>query len=173
MQNMLTKIVICGSKPCQRISEGMAMCVDAEVKIQADSQALRLSDLATPCLVLDADRMDRNIARLRSHLSPMNVTLRPHLKTSKSIEVARRLMDKPGGPATVSTLKEARHFAAAGVTDLIYAVGISPDKLPSVLALRAQGVDLAILMDSREQAEFVAASARTATPQFKRKGCVG
>ncbi|MEN9392127.1 MAG: hypothetical protein RLZZ104_470, partial [Pseudomonadota bacterium] len=52
----------------------------------------RLSDLQTPCLVLDVDRMDRNIARLRAKLDGLGVTLRPHLKTAKSVEIARRMM---------------------------------------------------------------------------------
>lgn len=123
---------------------------------------LALNDLPTPCLVLDVAKVERNIARLRAHLAPMGVTLRPHLKTGKSVEVAHMVMDTPEGPATVSTLKEAQLFAAAGVRDMIYAVGITPDKLNAVLALRAQGVDLAVLLDSPEQAVFVAQHSRDA-----------
>jgi D-serine deaminase-like pyridoxal phosphate-dependent protein len=74
--------------------------------------------------------MERNIARLRTRLDGLGVTLRPHLKTAKSVDVARRVMTSPAGPATVSTLKEAEQFVAAGVRDIIYAVGIVPSKLP-------------------------------------------
>jgi D-serine deaminase-like pyridoxal phosphate-dependent protein len=119
-------------------------------------------DLPTPCLVLDRDRMERNIARLRAHLAPLGVIQRPHLKTAKSVEIARLMMETPAGPATVSTLKEAAAFAAAGVTDIVYAVGITPNKLPAVLALRAQDVDLAVILDSPEQAAFAAAAGRAA-----------
>lgn len=121
-----------------------------------------LQDLETPCLVLDAERMERNIARLRARLADLGVGLRPHLKTCKSVEVARCVMDSPQGPATVSTLKEAAHFAAAGVRDMVYAVGIAPAKLAQVLALRAEGVDLAVLLDTVAQAEAVAAASREA-----------
>jgi D-serine deaminase-like pyridoxal phosphate-dependent protein len=121
-----------------------------------------LEELATPCLILDADRMDRNIARLRGRLDALDVSLRPHLKTTKSIEIARRVMSSPAGPATVSTLQEAAQFAAAGVRDIIYGVGIAPSKLARVLELRAQGVDLAVVLDAVEQAEAVAAASRTA-----------
>jgi D-serine deaminase-like pyridoxal phosphate-dependent protein len=121
-----------------------------------------LGDLATPCLILDADRMDRNIARLRRQLDGFDVSLRPHLKTSKSIDVARRVMTSSAGPATVSTLKEATQFAAAGVRDIIYAVGIAPSKLARVLDLRAEGVDLAVVLDTFEQAEAVATASREA-----------
>ncbi len=69
-------------------------------------------------------------------------------------------MDSPRGPATVSTLKEAARFAEAGVRNMIYAVGITPDKLKAVDALRRQGVDLAVVLDSPEQAEFLTSHAR-------------
>ncbi|MEN2790926.1 DSD1 family PLP-dependent enzyme [Sphingomonas oligophenolica] len=132
-------------------------------RTSAGAAAPTLRDLETPCLVLDADRMDRNIARLRGRLAGFEVSLRPHLKTAKSIEVARRVMASPAGPATVSTLKEAAQFAAAGVRDMVYAVGIAPAKLARVLDLRAKGVDLAVVLDTVEQAEVVAAVSRDAS----------
>jgi D-serine deaminase-like pyridoxal phosphate-dependent protein len=119
-----------------------------------------LDELDTPCLLLDETRMTRNIERLRAHLGVLGVQLRPHLKTPKSIEVARRTMDGAAGPATVSTLKEAEQFADAGVRDLLYAVGIAPNKLDRVAALRRRGIDLSIVVDSVEAARAVAAKAR-------------
>ena len=118
--------------------------------------------LQTPSLILDEGRMLRNVARLRHHLNALGVTLRPHLKTVKSVEVARRVLSGGTGPATVSTLKEAEVFAAAGVLDVLYAVGIAPQKLPRVLALRAAGCDLAVVLDSMEQAKAVAEASRQA-----------
>ncbi len=121
-----------------------------------------IEDLPTPCLLLDPVRMQRNIDRLQARLTSLGVPLRPHLKTCKSIEIARLLMPTPAGPATVSTLQEAEQFAAAGVRDLLYAVGIAPNKLARVLALRRAGVDLSVILDSPEQAQAVAAASREA-----------
>src|SRR4051812_34446611 len=101
----------------------------------AATEPVTLADLSTPCLVLDRTRMLRNQARLEGRLRPHGVRLRPHLKTAKSVQVARYMMPSAQGPATVSTLMEAEQFAAAGVRDLLYAVGIASDKLPRVLAL--------------------------------------
>ncbi|CAO3409268.1 DSD1 family PLP-dependent enzyme [Azospirillum largimobile] len=126
------------------------------------SKAPSLQDIGTPCLLLDRDRMDRNVGRLRDRLDRLGVELRPHLKTAKSVDAAQRVMTSPSGPATVSTLKEAEQFAGAGVTDLIYAVGISPDKIGRILALRAGGVDLAVTLDTVEQAQAVAEASRRA-----------
>jgi D-serine deaminase-like pyridoxal phosphate-dependent protein len=106
--------------------------------------------------------MDRNIARLRAKLDGLGVTLRPHLKTAKSVEVARRMMSTPQGPATVSTLREAELFAEAGITDVIYAVGVTPSKLAKVIELRRGGCDLAVLLDTVEQAQAVASASREA-----------
>ncbi|MCE7007532.1 alanine racemase [Kibdelosporangium philippinense] len=113
-----------------------------------------LESLMTPFLVLDKDKVETNIARLRGRLG---TTLRPHLKTAKSVEVARMLFDDGVGPITVSTLAEAEAFAQQGFTDILYAVGIAPDKLDRVAALRERGVDLVVLVDSVEQADAVAA----------------
>ena len=110
----------------------------------------------TPYLLLDTTKIRNNIARLDRHLKSLGVGLRPHVKTAKSIEVARLLFDSGTGPITVSTLKEAEAFAAQGFTDITYAVGISEAKLDRVVRLRRTGVDLTVLLDSLEQAEAVA-----------------
>jgi D-serine deaminase-like pyridoxal phosphate-dependent protein len=126
----------------------------------------KIEDLPTPCLLLDPSRMQRNIDRLKNHLARLNVPLRPHLKTCKNPEIARLLMPTPEGPATVSTLQEAEQFAAAGVRDILYAVGIAPAKLARVLALRRTGVDLAVILDSPEQAQAVTAASREANERI-------
>jgi D-serine deaminase-like pyridoxal phosphate-dependent protein len=119
-----------------------------------------ISDLPTPCLLLDRPRMERNCRRLRQRIAGLGAALRPHLKTCKSLPAAEIMMAGGDGSATASTLREAEEFAAAGVRDLIYAVGISPQKLDRVARLRAAGVDLAVILDSTEQAEALAARAR-------------
>ncbi|MGW6447394.1 alanine racemase [Lentzea sp. NPDC055074] len=117
-----------------------------------------MTTVDTPFAVLDTDRLDRNAARLRDHLATLGVPLRLHVKTSKSVEVARRVHED--GPITVSTLAEAEHFACAGYRDVLYAVGIAPHKLPRVAALLRRGVTLTVLLDSLAQAEAVTSFAR-------------
>ena len=121
-----------------------------------------LADLPTPSLILDERRMNANIARLAPRAADLRVALRPHLKTAKSEEVARRLLTGGLGPATVSTLREAEVFFAMGVTDILYAVGIAPQKLAQVERLCAAGCDLTVILDSCEQADAVAAASRDA-----------
>ena len=112
----------------------------------------------TPALLLDEARMMRNIDRLSARATALGVRLRPHIKTAKSDAVARRLLGGPDGAATASTLAEAEALHAAGFRDILYAVGIAPQKLPRVQALRAQGCNLTVLLDSVAQAEALCAS---------------
>lgn len=46
---------------------------------------------------------------------------------------------------TVSTLKEAEHFLAQGITDILYAVALAPHRLAQVLSLRQRGCRLQVL----------------------------
>jgi D-serine deaminase-like pyridoxal phosphate-dependent protein len=121
-----------------------------------EPDSLRHDALPTPALLLDEAKMMRNIERLAARADGLGVTLRPHLKTAKSVEAARRLTGGTPGPITVSTLAEAEVFHAAGYTDILYAVGIAPQKLLRVQALRAKGCDLTVILDNEAQAQAVA-----------------
>lgn len=57
-------------------------------------------------------------------------------------------------------LKEAEQFFAAGITDVLYAVGVTPGKLAKVLALRRQGCQLKIITDNPASAAAIAAFGR-------------
>lgn len=115
-----------------------------------------LKKIDTPFLLIDKTKFKKNISNLNIKLAPYEVQLRPHLKTVKSLEAVKHLLENFDSPATVSTLKEAEVFASAGYTNLTYAVGIFPQKLPRIQKLLKQGIDISILLDSEEQALTVA-----------------
>lgn len=119
-----------------------------------------LDHLETPALVLDAAKLERNVARMRDKAQSLGVSLRPHVKTPKCIEVARLAMASARGPITVSTLKEAEYFFERGVTDILYAVGIAPGKLEHIAALRRRGADLSIILDNVDAAHAVVEASR-------------
>ena len=112
-------------------------------------------DLPTPALILDRARLEANAARMRDRVAQLGVTLRPHVKTSKSIDVLRILSGGRDVPITVSTLAEADYFFGHGVRDILYAVGIAPVKLPHVAELIRGGCALRVILDSIEAAEAV------------------
>lgn len=112
-----------------------------------------LRALETPALVLDRQKVERNCARLRERLSAMGIALRPHVKTAKAVEVARIAFGGGTGPITVSTLKEAEWFFERGFTDILYAVGIAPNKLARAAALKRAGCELSVILDGTEAAK--------------------
>jgi len=136
----------------------MIETLDQQTSSQA--QAATLDTIGTPALVLDVTKVDRNIERLKGRLAGLAVGFRPHVKTAKSIDVARRLFLQGQGPITVSTLAEADYFADAGFTDITYAVGLAPEKIARTRTLVARGVDLSVLIDSIEQARALADAAQ-------------
>jgi len=119
------------------------------------TEAAALTALETPALVLDAARMQANARMMLDRARTLGVTLRPHVKTAKCLEVALAACGGQPGPITVSTLKEAERFHAAGYTDILYAVGIAPNKLAHVARLRRAGCDLKIILDNASAAEAV------------------
>lgn len=120
-----------------------------------------LDDLPTPALILDRAVLRRNLKRMSDRLRLAGVALRPHLKTAKSVQVGRMAVEGHDGRITVSTLAEARYFAAGGFKDILYGVGIVPAKLPAVSGLRRQGVNLRVVTDNLSVATAIAEAAKS------------
>lgn len=120
-----------------------------------------LNSLPTPCLLLDVAALERNIARLHSLLTARGKPFwRPHLKTAKSALVAEKILaGEKSRKAAVSTLCEAEYFADAGLTDLLYTVPITPEKIPRVAALSRRGVELCVILDDLSMARVLSRQA--------------
>ena len=118
-----------------------------------------LTHLNTPAAIIDVARMRANIDRMQARMAALGVRFRPHVKTSKCVDVVRLQVAAGAAGITVSTLKEAEQFFAAGCTDIFYAVGMAPHKLPQAAALIAGGCDLRILVDNAVAARAIAAYA--------------
>ena len=116
-----------------------------------------LQDLSTPAAIVDTARMHHNISRMQNRMDALGVAFRPHLKTSKCIPIAQMQANAGARGITVSTLKEAEQFYAAGFADILYAVGMAAPKLKQAAALMAKGCDLSIIADSMEAAQSIAA----------------
>jgi len=119
-----------------------------------------LSSLETPVLLLDEAQMRRNIARMQARMDKLGVTLRPHAKTSKCVEVVEQQIAAGARGITVSTLKEAEEFFAGGVDDILYAVAIVPAKLDHALALIRKGCKLRVITESVEGARAISEHGR-------------
>ena len=115
-----------------------------------------LSTIDTPAALIEQARMQHNIARMQQRMNELGVRFRPHVKTSKCIDVAKAQRGAGAQGITVSTLKEAEQFLAGGFTDILYAVGMAPHRLPHALELRRRGCALGIITDGIESARAIA-----------------
>ena len=122
--------------------------------------ANRIDQLTTPALLLDADVMDANIARMADRAGTLGVTLRPHAKTHKCVEVAERQRRAGASGLTVSTLYEARVLADHGFDDITWAFPVILNRIPDAGKL-AERVTLRLVADS---AEAIAALEKSGHP---------
>lgn len=109
--------------------------------------AVDLSELRTPFAAVDRRRVLRNAERMRARARSLGVRLRPHAKTHKCVEIARIQLGGAAGPITVSTLAEARAFAAAGFEDVTYGVPIPLCRVREAARLVHAGLRLGVLAD--------------------------
>ena len=116
---------------------------------------MAITEISTPAALIDTARMKRNINSMQARMNSLGVKLRPHVKTSKCVAVVQQQIAAGAAGITVSTLKEAEQFFAAGITDILYAVGIVSTKLAQAKALRDKGCDLKLIVDSLDAARAV------------------
>jgi D-serine deaminase-like pyridoxal phosphate-dependent protein len=116
-----------------------------------------VADLSTPAVLVDLDRVERNVAAMADRARAAGVKLRPHAKTHKVPEIAR--LQRAAGAAGLAVAKtsEAEVFADAGFDDLFVAFPVvGADKARRLLAL-AERVRLAVGADSVDGARTLAA----------------
>jgi D-serine deaminase-like pyridoxal phosphate-dependent protein len=115
------------------------------------------ADLATPCLVVDLDIVERNLARLAGEVAERGVAIRPHVKTHKSVAIARMQLAAGAIGITVGTVGEAEVMAAGGIQDIFIAYPVWPDAARSArVADLHRACALSVGVDSAAAAERLA-----------------
>lgn len=111
------------------------------------------ADIATPALVIDLEAFERNIARMAEHCRAQGIGLRPHAKTHKCAEVARRQIAAGAIGQCCAILDEAEHLADAGIQNiLITSPLVSESSVRRLLALNLRSPGLMAVADSGEAA---------------------
>ncbi len=109
--------------------------------------------LQTPALVIDLDVMERNIARMAEHARTHNIALRPHAKTHKCSEIAKRQMQAGALGICTAKLGEAEALADAGIDSILITSPVVTDRgIARLMALNAQLRELIVVCDSAEVA---------------------
>ncbi|NIB38451.1 DSD1 family PLP-dependent enzyme [Pseudomaricurvus alkylphenolicus] len=108
-----------------------------------------IRQLPTPSLLLEREVMRANIQRMAERMGALNCNLRPHVKTHKSLQVLADV-EKGGNTAgiTVSTLQEAEYFFEGGYSNILYGVGLTPNKVEAVANLISRGCSLTVVTDN-------------------------
>ncbi len=123
----------------------------------------RRDELITPALVLDIDAAQRNIDHMASELKQMGAAIiRPHYKTHKSPDLARRQLQAGAGGLSMATVWEAAILAAAGMDDLFVVNTVAHPAKLRVLAELARDHRVLVAVDEAANAAAHSAAAVTA-----------
>src|SRR5213593_4345742 len=104
----------------------------------ASSQSALPTSLSTPALIVDLDVFEANIAAMASLLAGTGKTIRPHVKTHRTPELARRQLGGAAVGITCATVGEAEAMVAAGIGDVLIANEVVDGPKLERLAVMAQ-----------------------------------
>jgi len=122
----------------------------------------RVEAIDTPALIVDVDRLEGNIARWAAFARETGVRLRPHGKTHKCVEIARKQLDAGAVGLTLAKIGEAEVMARSGILDIFLANEVvGGPKLPRLIAL-ARTARIRVGVDSVQGAEPLARAAQNA-----------
>ncbi|HEV7252494.1 MAG TPA: D-TA family PLP-dependent enzyme [Mesorhizobium sp.] len=117
-----------------------------------------IDDLTTPVPLIDEDVVDGNIARVQSFMDRIGLRFRPHIKTHKIPDLARRQIAAGAMGINAQKISEAQVFADAGIDDILITYNIlGTEKLAALRALHER-VTLSVVADSLVTVEGLAST---------------
>ncbi len=126
--------------------------------------AKTVAGLDTPAVLIDLDRVEANLARAQKHADVNGYKLRPHIKTHKLPQLARRQVALGADGITVQKLGEAEVMADAGLTDIFLPYNILGEIKLGRLAALNERVTLSVTADSPETVAGYAKTFRDRNP---------
>ena len=121
---------------------------------------MKLEDLKTPAFLIDLPKLKANARMMKDRAQKHNVSLRPHVKTHKTAEIAGMQTSEEAPGITVSTLAEARFYQKSGFEDITYAFPITANKLAEAAELTTKLNVFNILLDQLQTFSAVEAYGR-------------
>ena len=114
-------------------------------------------DLPTPALLLDLDRFERNLARMAAHVQAAGKKLRPHAKTHKCPEIARRQVAAGAVGVCVAKVGEAQVMAEAGIRNLLITTEVvGPEKIGRLLGVLERAPETMVVVDHPDNVKELA-----------------
>ena len=122
----------------------------------------RLSDLETPSVLIDLDKMEDNIASMQQHCDALRLKYRPHIKTHKIPDIARRQIEAGAVGIACQKVSEAEVFAAAGFSDIQIPYNVVGERKTRRLAALARHATVTVTVDSKPVVDGIARAAQAA-----------
>lgn len=121
------------------------------------------ADIPTPALLLDLDRFERNLERMAKHVAAAGKAIRPHAKTHRCPEIARRQIAAGALGVACAKLGEAEVMAEAGIRGLLITTEVVPaPKIERLMRLLAVAPDTMVVVDHADNARALDRAARAA-----------
>ena len=120
--------------------------------------------LSTPCLLLEAEALEHNVAAMMALVRQHGRQLRPHVKAHKCAAIGRRQLEAGAIGLCCATVREAEVMAAAGLDGLLVTSPVTAPGMVERLARARERVDLAVVVDSEAGVEALAAGASAERP---------
>ena len=122
-----------------------------------------IQDLDTPVLLVDLDKLERNIAKMRQVIIvECGIGWRPHTKSMKTPALAHILLQAGAHGVTCAKLGEAEVMAAAGIRDILIANQVvGAGKLARLVHL-CRHADVIVAVDCEAHVQALAAAAQAA-----------
>jgi 3-hydroxy-D-aspartate aldolase len=109
---------------------------------------MKRAEIPTPALLLDLDRFERNIQKMAAHIKSAGKKLRPHSKTHKCPEIARRQVAAGAIGVCVAKVGEAEVMAAAGIRNLLITTEVvGPEKIGRLLGVLRRQPETMVVVD--------------------------
>jgi D-serine deaminase-like pyridoxal phosphate-dependent protein len=123
---------------------------------------MKLTEVETPALLVDLPALDSNIAKLSSYLHARTprIGLRPHAKTHKSPDIARRQIAAGACGVCCQVIGEVEAMAAAGITDILLSNQIASSGKALRLAAVAAEARISVCVDNQAQVRLLSAAAQ-------------
>jgi D-serine deaminase-like pyridoxal phosphate-dependent protein len=123
---------------------------------------VHISELETPALLIDLDRMERNLSRVAQYAREHQLRLRPHTKTHKIPAIGRKQVDLGAVGLTVAKVGEAEVMVSSGTPELLVAYPvIGASKLHRLMEVARQ-TRVTVALDSIEAARQLSEAALAA-----------
>jgi 3-hydroxy-D-aspartate aldolase len=121
--------------------------------------------LNTPVLVLDIGALDRNIVAMAELAASKGVQLRPHAKTHKSVDIAKRQIAAGAVGQCCAKLGEAETLAEGGIAGLhITSPVVSPSAIARLVTLNDRSERLSVVVDNPANVAALALAASSERP---------